>query len=318
MTLPLLEVRRLCKTFYKRNNGPEDLPVRAVHEVSFHLAEGESLGLVGESGCGKSTVARSVLRLTEPDSGEILFQGTSLLSLAPNVLRGFRKEMQIIFQDPFASLNPKYKIRDILTEPFAIHGIKDPGIRRKRILELLAQVGLNEQQLDRYPHEFSGGQLQRIGIARAIALEPRLIVADEPVSALDVSIQAQIINLLMDLKDSGIAFLFISHDMGVVERFCDRVAVMYLGKIVEMASAEALYAEPRHPYSEALMAAVPTLDGKRPTQTEIRGDLPDPAHIPADAPFIPDARSRKRKCEQSVPELKETEPGHWVACHLRG
>ncbi|QPJ66546.1 MAG: ATP-binding cassette domain-containing protein [Candidatus Nitrohelix vancouverensis] len=317
MTEPLLEVRRLCKTFYKRNNSSPDLPVRAVHEVSFHLNAGESLGLVGESGCGKSTVARSVLRLTEPDSGDVLFQGASLLSLTPEALRGFRKEMQIIFQDPFASLNPKYKIRDILTEPFAIHGIKDPEIRRKRILELLEQVGLNEQQLDRYPHEFSGGQLQRIGIARAIALEPRLIVADEPVSALDVSIQAQIINLLMDLKDSGIAFLFISHDMGVVERFCDRVAVMYLGRIVETARAGALYAEPRHPYSEALMAAVPRLDDTRAIQTEILGDLPDPAHIPSGCAFHTRCPIKEAQCERSVPELKEVAPGHWVACHLR-
>jgi len=316
---PLLEVKRLQKYFHaKQNNGARGGEIlKAVDDISFTLRAGEALGLVGESGCGKSTTARAVLRLVEPDAGDVFYKGIDMLKLCPEEMRFLRKEMQIIFQDPLAALNPKRRIRDILSEPFIIHGVTDMDFRQKSIAGLLQKTGLSEDQLARFPHEFSGGQLQRIGIARALALNPRLIVADEPVSALDVSIQAQIVNLLSDLKENeGIAFLFISHDMGVVEHFCDRVAVMYLGKIVEMATAQSLYAKPRHPYTLALMAAVPSLRDEVQVQKVITGEAMDTTVFAKGCAFQARCPIKEKQCEDISPTLKEIAPGHSVACHL--
>ena len=263
-----LEVKDLKKYFPSRKTipGSNTTPVRAVDGISFTLKEGETLGLVGESGCGKSTAARTLLRLESPTSGSVHFKGKNLASLSEIELRNLRKEMQMIFQDPFSSINPRRKIGDVLREPFAIHGFKENV--SEAVIRLLEQVGLSSDYVNRYSHEMSGGQLQRVGIARAIALNPSLVVADEPVSALDVSIQAQIINLMMDLREKmEIAFLFISHDMSIVEYFCDRVAVMYLGKIVEIASIEEIYKRPGHPYTEALINAVPGMEsGQKKTK----------------------------------------------------
>lgn len=317
----LLNVRNLKKYFSAQSGplGTASRLVRSVDGVSFHLKEGETLGLVGESGCGKSTTARSILRLVEPTSGEVLYKGQNLATLSPERMRLLRKEMQIIFQDPFASLNPKRRIRSILEEPFAIHGFKDKQEIRDRVTGLLEKVGLSPKHGDRFPHEFSGGQLQRVGIARAIALEPRLIVADEPVSALDVSIRAQVINLLLDLQDSmGISYLFISHDLAVVRYFCDRIAVMYLGKIVETADSHSLYRAPRHPYTEALLAAIPSMTvGSARPRLKVKGDLPAADDAPAGCAFHPRCPIREKRCGESVPELQEVAPGHSVACFLR-
>ncbi len=314
---PLLEVKHLQKNFHSKNSSNAGDLLKAVDDISFDLNEGEALGLVGESGCGKSTTARAVLRLIEPSAGEVLYKGVDLLKLRSEEMRPLRKEMQIIFQDPLASLNPKRRIRDILAEPFTIHGMKDIDCQQKNIAELLQKTGLSKEQLERFPHEFSGGQLQRIGIARALALKPRLIVADEPVSALDVSIQAQIVNLLSDLKENeGIAFLFISHDMGVVEHFCDRVAVMYLGKIVEIATTESLYARPLHPYTSALMAAVPSLKDKIKDRTVITGEALDASDFSEGCAFYARCPIKEKQCEEKSPPLKEISPNHKVACHL--
>ena len=257
----LLEVKNLKKHFQINTFNEGKQTVHALNGISFLLRESETLGLVGESGCGKSTAARAILRLVEPTSGEILYRNHNLIALKQNKLRPLRKEMQIIFQDPFASLNPRKRVRKILEEPLDIHGLTKSKEKKERVAWLLDRVGLSLDQAEKYPHEFSGGQLQRIGIARAIALNPSLIIADEPVSALDVSIRAQIINLLLDLKESmRISYLFISHDMTVVRHFCDRVAVMYLGRIVEIADSDSLYKTPRHPYTEALLGAIPSID----------------------------------------------------------
>ena len=257
----LLEVKNLKKHFQINTFNEGKQTVHALNGISFLLRESETLGLVGESGCGKSTAARAILRLVEPTSGEILYRNHNLIALKQNKLRPLRKEMQIIFQDPLASLNPRKRVRKILEEPLDIHGLTKSIEKKERVAWLLDRVGLSLDQAEKYPHEFSGGQLQRIGIARAIALNPSLIIADEPVSALDVSIRAQIINLLLDLKESmRISYLFISHDMTVVRHFCDRVAVMYLGRIVEIADSDSLYKTPRHPYTEALLGAIPSID----------------------------------------------------------
>ncbi|HIJ50958.1 MAG TPA: ATP-binding cassette domain-containing protein [Nitrospinae bacterium] len=314
-----LEVRNLKKHFPPRkiilqNNTA---PVRAVDGISFTLKEGETLGLVGESGCGKSTAARTLLRLEIPTSGSVHFKGKNLASLSETELRNQRKEMQMIFQDPFSSINPRRKISDVLREPFVIHGFKENI--SEAVVKLLDQVGLSSDYVNRYSHEMSGGQLQRVGIARAIALNPTLVVADEPVSALDVSIQAQIINLMMDLREKlGIAFLFISHDMSIVEYFCDRVAVMYLGKIVEIASSEEIYKRPAHPYTEALINAVPGIEsGQQKQKLKVRGDIPDPSSPPQGCSFHTRCPLKEKQCEEMEPNLKEVASGHYVACLLK-
>jgi len=315
----LLEVKNLKKHFRVSTTNQATETVYALNGISFLLSEGESLGLVGESGCGKSTAARAILRLVEPTSGEVFYRNQNLIGLKQNKLRTLRKEMQIIFQDPFASLNPRKRIRKILEEPFDIHGITDLTKKNERIAWLLERVGLSPDQAEKYPHELSGGQLQRIGIARAIALNPGLIIADEPVSALDVSIRAQIINLMLDLKDSmRISYLFISHDMTIVRHFCDRVAVMYLGKIVEIADCKSLYSNPRHPYTEALLAAIPSIDpDSNKPPLKIKGDLPSAMEMPKGCAFYSRCPIREKKCEQSIPQLKEQYPRHQVACFLR-
>jgi len=316
----LLEVKSLKKHFQVKTSNQGIKTVHALNGISFVLREGETLGLVGESGCGKSTAARTILRLVDPTSGEIFFKNQNLINVKNNKLRSLRKEMQIIFQDPFASLNPRKRIRKILEEPFDIHGLTSSKEKNERIAWLLERVGLLPDQVEKYPHEFSGGQLQRIGIARAIALSPSLIIADEPVSALDVSIRAQIMNLLFDLKQSmQISYLFISHDMTIVRHFCDRVAVMYLGKIVEIADSYSLYKNPSHPYTEALLAAVPSMDLEAKKQRlKIKGELPNAMDMPQGCAFYSRCPIREKRCEQSIPELKEIKPGHQVACFLSG
>lgn len=308
-----MEVKNLKKHY----SGGLKTTVRAVDGISFSLKKNETLGLVGESGCGKSTAGRAVLRLVEPTSGEVVYKGKNLLRLPPAEMRSLRKEVQIIFQDPYASLNPKMTIGRILEEPFRIHNVGSKAERKEKVVELLRRVGLSSDHIDRYPHEFSGGQRQRIGIARAVALHPEFIVADEPVSALDVSVRAQILNLLRDLQDTlGISYLFISHDMGVVEYFCDRVAVMYLGRFVELADRASLYTSPRHPYTQALLAAIPTMEvEKRREPLIVKGDVPTSA--PSGCAFHTRCPIKEQHCAEAVPDLKEVAPGHFVACHLR-
>ena len=317
----LLQARNLKKYFSAESStySRSSQTVRALDGVSFTLREGETLGLVGESGCGKSTAARTVLRLTEPTAGEVYFRGQNLFELSHNDLRSLRKEMQIIFQDPYASLNPRKRVRDILEEPFDIHRFVDGKERNERVAWLMERVGLSADQGEKYPHEFSGGQLQRVGIARAIALHPRLVVADEPVSALDVSIRAQVINLLLDLKESmAISYLFISHDMAVVRHFCDRIAVMYLGKIVELANSTQLYSTPQHPYTEALLQAIPRMDpGSKKQRLKVKGDLPSAIDPPKGCAFQTRCPISEKRCEESIPPLKEIGSGHHAACFLR-
>ncbi len=317
----LLVVRDLKKHFLPKKKFLEtsSAPIRAVDGISFILHKGETLGLVGESGCGKSTVARTLLRLIEPTSGQVRFCGTDLLALKETEMRNLRKEMQIIFQDPYSSLNPGRRIGHILQEPFEIHGFRNKRENAEKATQLLEQVGLAPDYFNRYPHELSGGQLQRVGIARAIALKPKLIVADEPVSALDVSIQAQVINLLLDLKEKlDISYLFISHDLGVVEYFCDRVAVMYLGKIVELADSEQIYNSPQHPYTIALLNAIPSLESGRSKQKEsLKGDIPNPTNPPKGCAFYSRCPVKEKQCEEKTPALKEIATGHHVACFLK-
>ncbi len=319
--IPLLEVRNLKKYFLPEKKFLEEQapPVRAVDGISFTLKAGETLGLVGESGCGKSTAARTLLRLIEPTSGQVSFCGTNLFDLKETEMRSLRRKMQIIFQDPYSSVNPARRIGHILQEPFEIHGFQDKRENAEKATQLLEHVGLTSDHFNRYPHELSGGQLQRVGIARTIALNPKLVVADEPVSALDVSIQAQIINLLLDLKEKlDISYLFISHDMGVVEYFCDRVAVMYLGKIVELANSEQIYNSPQHPYTTALLNAIPNLESGRTQQkASIKGDVPNPATPPKGCAFHNRCPIKEKQCEEEIPALKEIAPGHHVACFLK-
>ena len=316
----LLEVKNLKKHFQVITPNEGKQTVHALNGISFLLHVGETLGLVGESGCGKSTAARAILRLVEPVSGEIFYKNQNLMNMKQNKLRSLRKEIQIIFQDPSSSLNPRKRVSKILEEPFDIHGFTNSKDKKKRITWLLERVGLSLDQLEKYPHEFSGGQLQRIAIARAIALNPSLIIADEPVSALDVSIRAQIINLLLDLKESmRISYLFISHDMNIVRHFCDRVAVMYLGRIVEVADSDSLYKTPRHPYTEALLGAIPSIDPEAKKQgLTIKGDLPSTMDMPQGCAFYSRCPIGEKRCEQSVPQLKEINSGHQVACFLSG
>jgi oligopeptide/dipeptide ABC transporter ATP-binding protein len=318
---PVLEVADLKKHFPIKKGllGRTIGRVYAVDGVSFSIDEGETLGLVGESGCGKSTVGRTVLRLIEPTAGTIKLDGQDITPLSRSQLRPFRREMQIIFQDPFSSLNPRMSAGDIVGESLRFHGLGDAAQRRRRVAELFERVGLREAQMASFPHEFSGGQRQRIGIARALALNPKLIIGDEPVSALDVSIQAQVINLLMDLqREFKLAYLFIAHDLAVVEHISHRIAVMYLGKIVEHTDKRTLFTRPRHPYTEALLSAVPVPNPSLKRKRRIiQGDVPSPISPPAGCHFHTRCPYAEERCRMEAPNLREIEPGHWVSCHLR-
>jgi oligopeptide transport system ATP-binding protein len=321
---PLLRVNKLVKHFPIRGGLLQRVvdKVHAVDGVSFDLARGETLGVVGESGCGKSTTGRCVLRLIEPTSGEVWFEGRNVTALDKEPLRALARDMQIIFQDPYASLNPRMTVGSIVGEGLVIHKLaSNAGEIEDRVAELLQTVGLSKDQMKRYPHEFSGGQRQRIGIARALAVQPKMIVCDEAVSALDVSIQAQVINLLEDLQESfGLTYIFIAHDLSVVEHISDRVAVMYLGRIVEIAPSNKLYTQPLHPYTEALLSAVPIPDPKvRRKRIMLQGDVPSPIRPPSGCHFHTRCPiARKGLCDVERPELKISSDGHAVACHLRG
>jgi oligopeptide/dipeptide ABC transporter ATP-binding protein len=316
----LLSVENLHKTFKVNANRPgaPKLCLKAVDGVSFEIEAGETLGLVGESGCGKSTVGKLLLRLIEPDDGIIRFADKSVTAMPKRQLTALRRDMQMIFQDPFSSLNPRMRVGEIIGEPLVVHDLVNGKDPRNQVLTLMDKVGLSAEHYDRYPHEFSGGQRQRIGIARTLAVQPRLVVADEPVSALDLSIQAQIVNLLKDLQEEfGLTYLFISHDLGVIEHVCDRVAVMYLGRIVEIASAEDLYDRPRHPYTEALMNAVPVPDPNRHRQKQVlSGEIPSPIDPPTGCHFHPRCPYAKDICQKEYPVLSEQLPGHKAACHF--
>jgi len=320
--MSLLEVRDLKKHFpirtgvFKRTTGH----VYAVDGVSFNVEKGETMGLVGESGGGKSTVGRTVLRLTEATGGGVTFEGIDVMKASRSQMIALRKDMQIVFQDPYASLNPRMRIRDIVGEGLRIHDVGTEAERKKRVAELLETVGLTAEHGERYPHEFSGGQRQRIGIARALALEPEFIVCDEPIAALDVSIQAQVVNLLEDLQDKlGLTYLFISHDLSMVRHIADRVAVMYLGKVVELAARDALYSDPKHPYTKALLSAVPipnpAVEAHR-SRIILTGDVPSPANPPSGCRFCTRCPAAVEKCHAVEPEWRKLNGGRHVACHL--
>jgi len=317
MSRAFVEVRNLSKYFPVGRNRV----LKAVDGISFTVRKGETLGLVGESGCGKSTAGRTVIRLYEPTSGSVVIDGTDVMKLSRSKLKAFRRKMQMIFQDPYASLNPRMTVLDIIGEALDIHGlVKSRAERTRRVEELLELVGLNAQHASRYPHEFSGGQRQRIGITRALAVEPEFIVCDEPISALDVSIQAQIVNLLTDLqKKMGLTYLFVAHDLAMVKYISDRIAVMYLGQIVELASSEDLYDQPQHPYTKALMSAIPIPDPEAEAKKEriiLQGELPNPISPPSGCPFRTRCPFAMERCAQEKPAFREVRPGHWAACHL--
>ena len=319
----LLEAKNLVKYFPIRGGVllKQIAAVKAVDGVSLFIKEGETVGLVGESGCGKTTFGRAILRLEEPTAGEVYFEGENILTYDKKKMQALRENVQIIFQDPFSSLNPRKTVSHIVGEPLLVHGMKSRKQRDDRVLALLEVVGLRREHMRRYPHQFSGGQRQRIGVARALALQPKLIVCDEAVSALDVSIQAQVINLLKDLQDDfGLTYLFISHDLSVVEHISDRIAVMYLGKIAEIAPSKTLYKRPLHPYTQALLSAVPIPDPslKRSERIILKGDVPSPIDPPPGCSFHPRCLYAKDTCHQSDPELKEIDKNHFVACFFAG
>jgi len=319
---PLVQVRHLKKYFpitrgviVQRHVGD----IKAVDDVTFDIYKGETLGLVGETGCGKTTVGRTMLRLYEPTEGSVVFDGVDLLRLGGGELRRMRRRMQMIFQDPYASLNPRMTVGSIIAEPLEVHGVAHGREKRERVQELLRLVGLNPYFVNRYPHEFSGGQRQRIGIARALALNPDLIICDEPISSLDVSIQAQVVNLLEDLQERlGLTYLFIAHDLSMVRHISDRMAVMYLGKIVELTDRDEIYLNPLHPYTQALMSAVPVPDPvveERRQRIILEGEIPSPAHPPKGCNFNTRCPVAMDICYEEEPEFLEVKPGHWVACH---
>lgn len=316
----LLRVEGL-KKYFPINKGVFNKQVgnvKAVDNVSFDVFEGETLGIVGESGCGKSTAGRLLMRLLEPTEGNIEFAGKKISELSNKEMRKARRDIQMIFQDPYASLNPRHTVGKILEEPLIVHGMGNSAERKKKVLELLQIVGLNEYHIKRYPHQFSGGQRQRIGIARALMTNPRLIIADEPVSALDVSIQAQVLNLMQKLqRELKLTYIFISHDLGVVRHISNRVGVMYLGKLVELTASEDLYAEPLHPYTQALLSSVPVPDPAfEREQLIISGDIPSASNPPSGCSFHTRCPFKKEECSTVIPKMQEVKPGHYVACHL--
>jgi peptide/nickel transport system ATP-binding protein len=328
---PLLSVRGLCKHFPVKSKGMLKRQiglVKAVDQVSFDLQEGETLGLVGESGCGKTTAGRSILRALAPTSGEVLFRigakgaataetYADLAKLSENALKPLRTQMQMIFQDPFSSLNPRMTVRDIVAEPLLIHRRGNKQQRDERVAEMLKKVGLKPEHRTRYPHAFSGGQRQRIGIARALIMNPKLVVCDEAVSALDVSVQAQVINLLGELQqDLGLTYIFIAHDLSVVKHLCDRIAVMYAGRIVELASSDDLFDNPRHPYTRALLSAVPDPDPDKPMNMALEGEVADPGNLPDGCAFSPRCAHCFARCKVEIPQLREAGNSRFSACHL--
>jgi oligopeptide/dipeptide ABC transporter ATP-binding protein len=319
---PLLEVNGLKKHFPIRRGllGRVSGHVYAVDGISFTIGEGETLGLVGESGCGKSTAAKSIMKLIEPTAGEIKLRGARIDQLKPSAMRPYRRELQFVFQDPYSSLNPRLSVGAIVGEPLANYRIAAGSELKDRVIAILAKVGLRADAMERYPHEFSGGQRQRIGIARALAINPRLIICDEPVSALDVSVQAQVVNLLKDLqKEFRLSYLFVAHDLAVVENISHRIAVMYLGKIVELTDRQSLFSAPLHPYTEALLSAVPLPDPNAPRRRIIlSGDVPSPINPPTGCRFHTRCPYAEARCRVEEPAMREVKPGHLVACHLRG